>query len=102
VQVDGSAHPVNDIQFARAAAAAELDPGVTAYALRHSSIVRQLLAGTPARLVAAAHDTSLAMLEKTYSKHIAGDDAADTMLRRAMLDLSAPPVENVVAIGSRK
>ena len=30
----------------------------TAYCLRHSSIVRSLIAGTPTRVVAALHDTS--------------------------------------------
>ena len=35
--------------------------GVTAYALRHSSIIRALLAGVPVRVVAAGHDTSVAM-----------------------------------------
>ncbi len=33
-------------------------PKVTLYALRHTSIVRQLLAGVPIRVVAALHDTS--------------------------------------------
>ena len=42
-----------------AVAAAGLDPHeVTIYALRHSSIVRQLLAGVPVRVVAVNHDTS--------------------------------------------
>src|SRR5262249_37174064 len=57
--------------FARAARAAGLDPNeVTAYALRHTNIVRQLLAGVPIRVVAAAHDSSVQMLERTYSKFI--------------------------------
>ena len=39
--------------FARAAKAANQDPGhVTIYALRHSSIVRQILAGVPIRVIA--------------------------------------------------
>jgi integrase len=85
--------------FARAAKAAGLDPGeVTLYALRHSSIVRMLLAGIPARVVAAHHDTSIAMLEKTYSRFIA--DHADTLARRALLDTSAPAGGNVVRIGT--
>jgi integrase len=48
----------------------EGDDKVTAYAFRHSAIVRDLLAGIPARVVAANHDTSLAMLEKHYSRWI--------------------------------
>jgi integrase len=74
--------------FKRVAGIAGLDAAVSIYALRHSSIVRQLLAGVPARLVAAAHDTSIAMLEKTYSAHI--DDHGDAMLRAALLDVSKP------------
>ena len=75
--------------FARTARAAGVTAAdgavVTAYALRHSSITRQLLAGVPARIVAAAHDTSVAMLERTYSRHIG--DHSDAMTRAAMLTL---------------
>jgi integrase len=83
--------------FRRAVALAGLDtvePVITLYALRHSSIVRQLLAGTPIRLVAVAHDTSVSMIEKTYSRHIA--DVSDVPLRRAMLDVGAPTDANVI------
>ncbi len=73
--------------FQRAAKAAGLDPDVvTAYALRHSSIVRQLLANVPVRVVASHHDTSVAMIEKTYSKYIT--DHTDALTRRALLDLN--------------
>jgi integrase len=58
-------------------------PGVVIYSLRHSSIVRQLLAGVPARVVAAGHDTSLPMLERTYSAHIG--EHTDDMVRAALL-----------------
>jgi len=70
----------------------------TIYALRHSSIVRQLLAGVPIRVVAAGHDTSVAMIEKNYSRFIS--DHADAMTRRAMLDVSEdkPAGANVTAI----
>ena len=57
------------------------------YALRHSSIVRQLLAGVPVRIVAAGHDTSVVMIECTYSQHIT--DHADAMVRGAMLSLTS-------------
>jgi hypothetical protein len=61
-----------------------LDPAeVTIYALRHSSIVRQLLAGIPIRVVAVSHDTSAGQIERTYSRHI--DDHADALVRRALL-----------------
>jgi hypothetical protein len=74
---------------------------VTAYALRHSAIVRQLLAGVPTRIVASHHDTSTAMLEKHYSRYIVGDPA-DAITRRALLDMAAPAaVSNVVPIAGR-
>src|SRR4029077_9859854 len=60
----------------------------TVYTLRHSSIVRALLANVPVRVVAAVHDTSVTMIERTYSAHIA--DHADALSRRALLDPSAP------------
>lgn len=74
--------------------------GVSIYALRHSNIVRQILAGVPMRVVAVMHDTSVGMLERTYSRFIG--DHADGVARRALLDL-APPVsgDNVVPLTSR-
>jgi hypothetical protein len=60
------------------------------YALRHSSIVRALLAGVPARVVAAVHDTSIGMLERTYSAFIA--DHADTIARRGLLAAGVTPI----------
>jgi integrase len=84
--------------FATAVAAAGLDPAeVTAYALRHSSITRQLLAGVPPRLVAALHDTSVRILEANYSHCIA--DHSDAIARRALLDVSVPIESNVVPLG---
>jgi len=83
--------------FARAVKAAGLDPAVvTLYALRHSSIVRQLLANVPIRVVAVQHDTSVVMLERTYSKHIA--DHADALSRRALLDTTRPVRKKVVIL----
>jgi len=74
--------------FAEAAMQAGL-AGVTAYALRHSSIIRALLVGVPVRVVAVNHDTSVMMLERTYSAHIA--DHSDVVGRRALLDLAVSP-----------
>ena len=74
--------------FAEAAMQAGL-AGVTAYALRHSSIIRALLAGVPVRVVAVNHDTSVMMLERTYSAYIA--DHSDVVGRRALLDLAVSP-----------
>jgi hypothetical protein len=73
------------------------DPAdVTIYALRHSSIVRMLLANIPVRLVASLHNTSVAMIEKHYSKHIA--EYADEHARLALLQLSHQAVKNIVAL----
>lgn len=55
---------------------------ITLYALRHSSIVRQILRGVPLRVVAALHDTSVAMIERNYSRYIAGQ--ADAIARAAL------------------
>ncbi|WP_376092781.1 tyrosine-type recombinase/integrase [Roseomonas sp. CCTCC AB2023176] len=64
---------------------AELPGDLVPYSLRHSSIVRGLKAGLPVRLVAAAHDTSVAMIEKHYGAFIV--DAAEELLRRAAVPL---------------
>jgi integrase len=77
--------------------AAGLDPDeVTLYALRHSSIVRQLLANVPIRIVATLHDTSVKMIERTYSRYIASH--SDEIARRALLDVSQPAAANVVQL----
>jgi integrase len=87
--------------FARVARAAGLNPdAVTIYALRHSSIVRQLLAGVPVRVVAVNHDTSVAMIERTYSRYIG--DHADALARRALLDLAAAPDGKVISIAAAR
>jgi integrase len=87
--------------FERTVTRAGLDAGiVTMYALRHSSIVRQLLANTPIRVVAAQHDTSVVMLERTYSKHIS--DHSDALSRRAMLNTVRPVSGKVVALTNNR
>jgi hypothetical protein len=83
--------------FARAARAAGQDPDeVTMYALRHTSIVRQLLANVPIRIVAVNHDTSVGMIEKNYSRHIG--DHSDAVVRAAMLDLAESAQDIVVSL----
>ena len=85
--------------FQRTVIRASLDPSkVTIYALRHSNIVRQILAGVPIRVVAVNHDTSIAMLERTYSRFIG--DHSDSLARRALLETTAPPIDNVVPIAT--
>jgi hypothetical protein len=89
------AHSDQKKPFRRVAEAAGQDPSrVTFYALRHSSIVRQLLAGTPVRVVADAHDTSVAMIERTYSRFIS--DHTDALLRAGMFDTEVGKAEGKV------
>jgi integrase len=86
--------------FARAAKAAGQDPAqVTIYALRHSNIVRQILARVPIRVIAVNHDTSIAMLERTYSRYIG--DHSDALARAGLLDITEPGVGNVVPLRGR-
>jgi hypothetical protein len=71
------------------------------YALRHSSIVRMLLANIPIRLVASLHNTSVAMIEKHYSRYIV--EHSDDISRKALLqheELQAALADNVVALAS--
>ncbi|XUJ35720.1 hypothetical protein ACQ5SK_09920 [Bradyrhizobium japonicum] len=75
-----------------------LDPAdVTMYALRHSSIVRMLVRGVPIRLVASLHNTSVAMIEKHYSRHIT-EHSIDDIARIGLLQPEPPSGDNVVAI----
>jgi integrase len=74
-----------------------LDPAVvTVYALRHSSIVRMLLKNVPIRLVASLHNTSVAMIEKTYSKYIT--EHSDDIARAGLLSEPTPAANKVVAL----
>jgi integrase len=86
--------------FERAAKRTGLPSNATFYALRHSSIVRALLAGVPVRVVAVAHDTSVAMIEANYSAYIS--DHADAVLRRALLDPAQPAADNVINLPERR
>jgi integrase len=81
--------------FRRAVRRANLDPKeVTIYALRHSSITRQLTAAVPIRIVAALHDTSVAMIERTYSAGI--DKHVDQIVRETLLDVGKRPDQRKV------
>jgi integrase len=76
-----------------------LDPAeVTMYCLRHSSIVRMLLRNVPIRLVASLHNTSVAMIEKHYSKYIT-EHSIDDITRAGLLSEPTPVIDNVVALG---
>jgi len=71
------------VQEPFAAVAERVGISETLLCLRHSSVVRSLIGGVPAQLVASNHDTSLRMLALTYARFIShyGDDVA----RRALL-----------------
>jgi hypothetical protein len=77
-----------------------LDPAVVVpYCLRHSCIVRALIANVPVRVIAAGADTSVLQIEKNYSRFIA--DHADTVARRGLLDLGSEDTGgNVIPLGS--
>lgn len=62
--------------------------GTIPYALRHSSIVRAIRAGLPIRLVAAMHDTSTAMIERHYARHIV--DGLEELTAKAIIPLTGP------------
>jgi integrase len=103
LQSDGTAWPDNPgssyhREVDKVVAAIEADPDATMYSLRHSSIVRQLLAHVPIRIVAATHDTSTRMIEKTYSKWITEHERADDISRAALLQPEPPSGQNVVAL----
>jgi hypothetical protein len=68
-----------------AAGGAKLDPTLTLYWLRHSSIKRSLLAGTPIAITAKLHDTSVKMVEAHYGRFVL--DLADQIVRPRLLDM---------------
>ncbi|RWQ21571.1 tyrosine-type recombinase/integrase [Mesorhizobium sp.] len=75
---------------------AELPADTVPYALRHSSIVRQLRNSLPVRLVAALHDTSARMIEAHYSAAII--DALDDLSAGAVVPLMPIDGDNVAQL----
>lgn len=86
----GAASETRDL-WKKAVAAAGAPQGTIMYALRHSSIVRGLVAGLPVRLVAALHDTSIKMIEEHYSAFIV--DMTEDLARQHTLSIAAPRLE---------
>lgn len=91
---DAWQHAEHVVPFREAVSAAELEPSeispftseeISSYALRHSSIVRDLMAGLPIRIIAAKHDTSVAMIERNYSDKIT--DHTDSLFRASVLEI---------------
>jgi integrase len=100
VRRDGSLWTNNRLRDPALAAInrARLNPErITLYALRHSSIVRMLLKNVPLKVIADAHDTSPAMIQQTYGRHIPADHA-DQLTRSALIDLDLPIGSNVVPL----
>jgi integrase len=78
-----------------------LDPDVvTLYALRHSAICRSLKANVPIRVIAALADTSVQMIERSYSALIT--EHSDEISRKALLHPEPPAAENVVTLADRR
>ncbi len=75
-------------------------PSVIPYALRHSSIVRGIRANLPIRLVAALHDTSVAMIERHYGHWIA--DGLGDMAAAAVMPLVPQDGGNIIPITQSK
>jgi integrase len=102
LQTDGSPWNKNPGQYYHrqidnAVTAIGLDPAeVTMYCLRHSSIVRMLLRNVPIRLVASLHNTSVAMIEKHYSKYIT--EHSDDISRKALLQHEPLGSKHVVGL----
>lgn len=103
VQSDGSPWGDNPGQYYhrqvnKVVTAIGLDPDeVTMYCLRHSSIVRMLLKNIPIRLAASLHNTSVAMIEKHYSRYIT-EHSIDDITRVGLLSEPTPAGDNVVAL----
>jgi integrase len=84
------------LRFRAVLARLDLDLALTPYTLRHSSIIRQIRSNTPLRIIAYAHDTSAAEIERTYARylHPAAEDARAGLLA----DIEAPSPDNVIPI----
>jgi hypothetical protein len=70
---------------------------VTMCRLRHSCIVRHCCAVHRSGSSRPLRDTSVAMMEKTYSRHIA-EHNSDSVARLALLQEPAPVADKVVAL----
>ena len=84
-----SRHANHHVLFGAAIKRAGINPVITLYHLRHSSIVRMLLNHVPIAVVARLHDTSVTQIESHYGAYIA--DYADDVSRPALLDMSTVP-----------
>ncbi|MBR0870035.1 site-specific integrase [Bradyrhizobium tropiciagri] len=75
----------------------ELDLTLTPYTMRHSSIIRQILANVPVRVIAFNHDTSVQEIERTYGRYLG--DASNDLTRKGLLaDTEPQKLDNVVRL----
>jgi hypothetical protein len=76
----------------------KLDPALTPYVMRHSSIIRQIRANTPLRMIAFVHDTSVMEIERTYGRYL--NSASDDLIRKGLLADPEPAkaVDNVIPL----
>jgi integrase len=65
-----------------------LNTTLVPYCLRHTSIIRSIRSGAPLRVIAYAHDTSVAEIERVYGRYLGG--AVDDLLRPGLLNDAAP------------
>jgi integrase len=70
---------------------------ITIYALRHTFIANLLVRGIAVKIVADQCDTSPAMIQAHYGKHIPADHT-DNLILAAMTDFSVPPAGKVVPL----
>ena len=88
--------------FRAVAEHAGFDPDeITSYCLRHSSICRALLKGSPISLVARLHDTSSDEIEAHYAAYIL-DVADDALSRKGLLHIEQTTADNVVPLSGRR
>jgi integrase len=78
----------------------DLDLTLTPYTLRHSSIIRQILANVPVRVIAFNHDTSVAEIERTYGRYLG--NASDDLTRKGLLADAEPVRDNVIPMATVK
>lgn len=67
-----------------------LDETLTPYTLRHSSIIRQIFANRPMKLIANDHDTSIAEIERTYGRYLERAKKDDETYSRVGMLLETP------------
>jgi integrase len=95
-KADGTPWGTNDHWRPFGEVAERLGLSISVYCLRHSAITRALLKNVPVRIVATLSDTSVAMIEKTYSKYIAHH--ADELARHGFLGPPPANEDNVVPL----